>query len=64
MQLHRRSIKLIIKIFKVSTKEMFTFKSKAELMVFVFDTVGKLPAKTTIDNLIKMLPKNDYCKAN
>ena len=55
---------MIIKIFKVSTKEMFTFKSKAELMIFVFDTVGKLPAKTTIDNLIKMLPKNDYCKAN
>lgn len=43
---------------------MFTFKNKAELMVFVFDVVGKIPATSTIDSLIKMLPKNEYCKAN
>lgn len=55
---------MIIKIFRVSTKEMFTFKNKAELIAFVFNTVGRLPAKITIDNLIKTLPQNDYCKAN
>ena len=53
---------MIIKIFRISTKEMFTFKNKAEFLVFVYNTIGEVPANATINDLIKMLPKNDYCK--
>ena len=53
---------MIIKIFKVSTKEMFTFKNKTEFTVFVYEVVGKLPANATINNLMQMLPREDYCK--
>lgn len=50
-----------IKIFKISTKEMFTFQNKHELLIFVYNIVGHVPENTTINNLIKLLPKNDYC---
>lgn len=51
---------MIIKIFKIPTKEMYTFKNKSELITFVRDAVGTLPANITIDNLIKLLPRKDY----
>lgn len=53
---------MIIKIFKVSTKEMFTFKNKSEFLIFVYDVTNHLPSNTTINNLVKMLPKSDYCR--
>ena len=54
---------MIIKIFKISTKEMFTFKNKTELMFFVYQVTGRSAPNATIADLIKILPKNDYCKA-
>ena len=52
---------MIIKVFKISTKEMFTFKNKSEFLIFVYNIVGPIPADTTINNLMQLLPKNDYC---
>ena len=53
---------MITKIFKISTKEMFTFKNKSELIVFVYEVTGSVPANATINDLTKMLPKKDYCR--
>lgn len=53
---------MVIKIFKVPTKEMFTFKNKTELLIFVNEVVGSAPYNATIDDLVRMLPKTDYCK--
>ena len=54
------SFVMIIKVFKVSTREMFTFKNRTELLMFVYNVVDELPTSMTIDNLIKMLPKHEY----
>lgn len=52
---------MIIKVFKVSTKEMFTFKTKTDFMVFVYNIVDDMPpSNATINDLMKMLPKRDY----
>lgn len=52
---------MIIKVFKVSTKEMFTFKTKTDFMIFVYNIVDDVPsANATISDLMKMLPKHDY----
>lgn len=51
---------MIIKLFQVSTKEMFTFKNKSELLVFVYQLTSNLPSNPTINNLIHALPKNDF----
>ena len=53
---------MIIKIFKVSTKEMFTFKNKSDLLTYVYNVTGRSPANATINNMVKMLPKSDYCR--
>lgn len=49
-----------IKIFKVSTREMFTFKDKSELIVFIYETVGTVPYNANINDLIKTLPREEY----
>lgn len=55
--------KMIIKIFKVSTKEMWTFKNKDELKRYVIQNVLCIPRhNATIDELIKYLPVEDYCR--
>ena len=54
---------MIIKIFKVSTKEMWSFRSKDELRKYVIQNVLCIPRhNATIDELIKYLPVEDYCR--
>lgn len=51
-----------IKVFKVSTKEMYTFKNKLELFQFVYNVTDRGSFDFTIDKLIELLPKSDYCR--
>ena len=52
---------MVIKIFKISTKEMWTMKNKESLCEFIANEVGKRPdEKLTIFNLVKLLPKENY----
>lgn len=54
---------MIIKIFKVSTKEMYTFKNKIELFNFVKNKINKpIFYNKTIQDIISYLPNEDYCR--
>lgn len=54
---------MIVKIFKVSTKELYTFRNKLELYTFIKTTTNRYPSfSTTIDALIRYLPVEDYCR--
>lgn len=54
---------MIVKIFKISTKEMYTFRNKTELYNFIRQAV-KRPVfyNKTITQLIEYLPQEDYCQ--
>ena len=55
---------MIIKIFKISTKEMYTFKNKIWLHKFIQSEVSKNPSlKLPIDKMVKYLPVEDYYRA-
>ena len=52
---------MIIKIFKISTKEMWTIKNKDTLCDFIVQETGKQPNPTmTVFQLIQYLPKENY----
>lgn len=52
---------MIIKIFKISTKEMFTFKNKFWLHQFIQTEINRYPNyKLSIDRLVGYLPVEDY----
>ena len=54
---------MIIKIFKVSTAEMWTLKNKKRLMCFIENETGSLVSeRLTIDQLVRYLPVEDYCR--
>ena len=54
---------MIIKIFKVSTAEMWTLKNKKRLICFIEKEIdASVPKKLTIDQLVKYLPIEDYCR--
>lgn len=54
---------MIIKIFKVSTAEMWTFKNKQRLILFIEGETGRsVSSKLTINQLIEYLPVEDYCR--
>ena len=54
-------IKMIIKVFKISTKEMCTMKNKASLCEFIKEEIGITPDNTlTISELLKFLPRKNY----
>lgn len=54
---------MIVKIFKVSTTEMWTLKNKKRLISFIERETGVfIPRQLTIDQLIKYLPVEDYCR--
>ena len=54
---------MIIKIFKISTKEMYVFSNKMELFNFIKAKVDKpLFYNKTIPQLIEYLPTEEYCK--
>lgn len=54
---------MIIKIFKVSTAEMWTFRNKEALRKYVVSNVLCAPKdNATINELIQYLPVEDYCR--
>lgn len=54
---------MIIKIFKISTKEMYTFNNKRELFDFIKKIVN-MPIfyNKTISQLVEYLPVEEYCR--
>ena len=54
---------MIIRIFKVSTAQMWTFYNKQALREYVVQNVLCAPKQNaTIDELIGYLPVEDYCR--
>ena len=54
---------MVIKIFKVSTKEMWTFRNKDVLRKYIIQNILCVPRpNATINELIKYLPVEDYCR--
>lgn len=54
---------MIVKIFKVSTAEMWKLRNKQALISFIEKETGILVStKLTITQLVKYLPVEDYCK--
>ena len=52
---------MIIKIFKISTKEMYTFKNKFCFRQFITTETNKYPSNNLpINILAKYLPVEDY----
>ena len=52
---------MVIKIFKISTKEMWTIRNKNALCEFIYQETGKKPdSKFTIFKLIQYLPRQNY----
>ena len=52
---------MIIKIYKISTMEMWTLKDKKALIDFIkMETNITVPANFTINQLIKYLPIENY----
>ena len=54
---------MIVKVFKVSTAEMWTMHDKKALIKFIEQETGQyIPEQLTIEQLIKYLPVEDYCR--
>ena len=54
---------MIVKVFKVSTAEMWTFANKQALRQYVVSNILCVPKKNaTINELIRYLPVEDYCR--
>lgn len=54
---------MIIKIFKVSTAEMWIFYNKEQFRKYVMQNVLCAPRpNATIDELMQYLPVEDYCR--
>lgn len=52
---------MIIKIFKINTKEMWTMRNKMGLIKFIYHETGYCLSNTmTINQIIKYLPKENY----
>ena len=52
---------MIIKIFKLSTKEMWVLKHKKSLLEFIEQETGHiLPSLFTINDLVRYLPVENY----
>jgi hypothetical protein len=55
------SVAMVIKIFKISTKEMWTIRNKESLCEFIYQETGIEPdRKLTVFNLVKCLPRENY----
>ena len=54
---------MIVKLFKISTAEMLTIKDKNSLINFIEqETMAYVSTKLTINQLIRYLPVEDYCR--
>lgn len=57
----KKGYRMIIKIFKISTKEMCKIPNKKCLYDFIRKETGKIPSdKQTIFQLLKYLPRENY----
>ena len=53
---------MIIKVFKISTMEMWTMRNKKEFVRFIEqETQNYVSTTMTIEQLIKYLPVESYC---
>lgn len=54
---------MVIKVFKVSTTEMWTFNNKQAFREYVIRSVLCAPKRNaTVNELMQYLPRNDYCR--
>ena len=54
---------MIIRVFKISTAEMWTFSNKQSFRKYVIQNVLCAPSKNaTINELMEYLPTEDYCR--
>jgi hypothetical protein len=54
---------MIIKVFKISTMEMWTVHNKAELIKLIEQETGiYVSNKLSIDQLMRYLPIENYCR--
>ena len=54
---------MIIKVFKISTSEMCTMNDKRELIKFVEkETESYVSDRLTIEQIMRYLPIEDYCR--
>ena len=54
---------MIVKIFKISTAEMWTIRNKDALVKFIEqETKNCVPLRLAIDQLVKYLPVENYCR--
>lgn len=54
---------MIIKIFKISTMEMWTVRNKKELIKLIVQEIGTNVSDTlSVNQLLKYFPIDDYCK--
>lgn len=54
---------MVIKIFKISTKEMYTIPNKEALCNFISKETGTImDNKMTIFKLMTYLPRENYCR--
>lgn len=54
---------MIIKVFKVSTAEMWKFRNKEAFRKYVMSVVLCAPkANATVSELMRYLPVEDYCR--
>lgn len=55
---------MIIKIYKLSTRQMWTIRNKEALCEFIHQEIGVWPdKKATIFELVKLLPRENYYRA-
>lgn len=54
---------MIVRIFKISTAEMWTFYNKQAFREYVIQNILCAPSKSaTINELMQYLPVEDYCR--
>lgn len=53
---------MIVRIFKISTEELWTISNKSQLVNFIKQETGMIVSSSfTIKQLITYLPVEDYC---
>ena len=53
---------MVVRVFKISTMEMWTMRNKTELVRFIEQETQKYVYTTmTIEQLMKYLPVENYC---
>ena len=54
---------MVIQIFKISTKELYTFNNKEEFYIYVQQITNRFPSHNiSIEKLMQYLPVEEYCR--